>query len=62
MYGIPLEYILVYDFFTERGFSGCLYVMHMADEAPLTIDEIAQKLKCARGWVQLSLDAGCPVE
>lgn len=35
--------------------------MQKADESPLTIDEIAARLKCARGWVQLSLDAGCPV-
>lgn len=35
--------------------------MQKADESPLTIDEIASRLKCARGWVQLSIDAGCPV-
>ena len=35
--------------------------MQKADESPLTIDEIAARLKCARGWVQLSIDAGCPV-
>lgn len=34
----------------------------MAEETPMTIDEIAAKLKCARGWVQLSIDAGCPVD
>jgi len=34
--------------------------MQKADESPLTIDEIAARLKCSRGWVQLSLDAGCP--
>lgn len=34
--------------------------MQKAEESPLSIDEIAAKLKCARGWVQLSLDAGCP--
>ena len=36
--------------------------MQMAEEVPLTIDEIASKLKCARGWVQLSVDAGCTVD
>lgn len=36
--------------------------MRRADESPLTIDEIAARLKCARGWVQLSIDAGCPVD
>lgn len=34
--------------------------MQKADESPLTVDEIAARLKCARGWVQLALDAGCP--
>lgn len=34
--------------------------MQKADESPLTIDEIATRLKCSRGWVQLSIDAGCP--
>lgn len=34
--------------------------MQKADESPLTIDEIAARLKCSRGWVQLSIDAGCP--
>ncbi|MBC2605508.1 hypothetical protein [Pelagicoccus albus] len=34
--------------------------MQKADDSPLTIDEIAARLKCARGWVQLSIDAGCP--
>lgn len=34
--------------------------MQKADETPLSIDEIATRLKCSRGWVQLSLDAGCP--
>ncbi len=34
--------------------------MGKADEVPYTIDEIASKLKCARGWIQLSIDAGCP--
>lgn len=37
-------------------------LMEMAEEAPLTIDEIARKLKCARGWVQLTVDAGCPMD
>ncbi|MDQ8205421.1 hypothetical protein [Pelagicoccus sp. SDUM812003] len=36
--------------------------MQKADESPLTIDEIATRLKCSRGWVQLSIDAGCPVD
>ena len=36
--------------------------MQKADESPLTVDEIATRLKCARGWVQLSIDAGCPVD
>lgn len=35
--------------------------MQKADENPLSIDEIATRLKCSRGWVQLSIDAGCPV-
>lgn len=35
--------------------------MQKAEESPLTIDEIAGRLKCARGWVQLSVDAGCPM-
>lgn len=35
--------------------------MQKADETPLTIDEIATRLKCSRGWVQLSIDAGCPL-
>ena len=26
----------------------------------MTIDEMAGRLKCSRGWVQLSIDAGCP--
>lgn len=34
--------------------------MEKAEESPLTIDEIAARLKCSRGWVQLSFDAGCP--
>ncbi len=34
--------------------------MENADEVPYTVDEIAGKLKCSRGWVQLSIDAGCP--
>lgn len=36
--------------------------MQKADEYPLSIDEIAARLKCARGWVQLSIDAGCPID
>ena len=36
--------------------------MQKADDLPLTIDEIAKRLKCARGWVQLSIDAGCSVD
>ncbi len=35
--------------------------MQKAEEYPLSIDEIAARLKCSRGWVQLSIDAGCPV-
>ena len=31
-----------------------------AEESPLSIDEMASRLKCSRGWVQLSVDAGCP--
>ena len=34
--------------------------MEMADDTMLSVEEIATKLKCARGWVQLSIDAGCP--
>lgn len=29
-------------------------------ETPMSIDEMAAKLKCSRGWIQLSIDAGCP--
>ncbi|MBD5779339.1 hypothetical protein IEN85_07520 [Pelagicoccus sp. NFK12] len=36
--------------------------MQKADEQPMSIDEIAARLKCSRGWVQLSIDAGCPVD
>lgn len=36
--------------------------MDAQEDAPLSIDEIAQRLKCARGWVQLSIDAGCPTD
>lgn len=36
--------------------------MQKAEESPLSIDEIAARLKCSRGWVQLSIDAGCPVD
>ena len=31
-----------------------------AEESPLSIEEMASRLKCSRGWVQLSVDAGCP--
>ena len=31
-----------------------------AEDTPLTIEEMATRLKCSRGWVQLSIDAGCP--
>jgi len=34
--------------------------MEQAEDIPISIDEMATKLKCARGWIQLSLDAGCP--
>ena len=36
--------------------------MEMADESSLTIEEMASKLKCSRGWIQLSVDAGCPTQ
>jgi len=36
--------------------------MEAADESSLTIEEMASKLKCARGWIQLSIDAGCPTQ
>jgi len=36
--------------------------MQSDNESALTIGEIAQRLKCARGWVQLSIDAGCPID
>lgn len=36
--------------------------MEMAEETPMTVVEIAEKLKCARGWIQLSVDAGCPTD
>ena len=36
--------------------------MEMADETMLTVEEVAARLKCARGWVQLSVDAGCPTD
>ena len=36
--------------------------MQKADESPLSIDEITARLKCSRGWVQLSIDAGCPID
>lgn len=36
--------------------------MEMPDESLLTVDEIAARLKCARGWVQLSVDAGAPID
>ena len=31
-----------------------------AEESPMSIEEMASRLKCSRGWVQLSVDAGCP--
>ena len=34
--------------------------MDAAGDVPMTIDEMAGRLKCSRGWVQLSIDAGCP--
>ena len=34
--------------------------MDAAEDVPMTIDEMAGRLKCSRGWVQLSIDAGCP--
>jgi hypothetical protein len=34
--------------------------MDAAEDIPMTIDEMAGRLKCSRGWVQLSIDAGCP--
>ncbi len=34
--------------------------MDLAEDTPMSIDEMAGKLKCSRGWVQLSVDAGCP--
>jgi len=34
--------------------------MDSAEDIPMTIDEMAGRLKCSRGWVQLSIDAGCP--
>jgi len=39
-----------------------LSIMEMANEGALTIDEMASKLKCSRGWIQLSVDAGCPLQ
>lgn len=36
--------------------------MEKAHDAPLTVGEIAARLKCARGWAQLTIDAGCPVD
>ena len=40
---------------------GCDFVwMDAAEDIPMTIDEMAGRLKCSRGWVQLSIDAGCP--
>ncbi len=36
--------------------------MQGAEELPLSIEEIAVRLKCSRGWVQLSIDAGCSVD
>ena len=34
--------------------------MDQPDDIPITIDAMATRLKCSRGWIQLSLDAGCP--
>ncbi len=34
--------------------------MEKVDDTPLSVDEISTRLKCPRGWVQLSIDAGCP--
>lgn len=34
--------------------------MDAAEDIPMTIEEMAGRLKCSRGWVQLSIDAGCP--
>ena len=34
--------------------------MEQAEDIPISIDEMSGKLKCARGWIQLSIDAGCP--
>ncbi len=34
--------------------------MDAAEDRPMTIEEMAGRLKCSRGWVQLSIDAGCP--
>ncbi len=34
--------------------------MDAAEEVPMSIEEMASRLKCSRGWVQLSIDAGCP--
>ena len=34
--------------------------MDAAEDVTMTIDEMAGRLKCSRGWVQLSIDAGCP--
>ncbi|MCH6255761.1 hypothetical protein MLD52_04335 [Puniceicoccaceae bacterium K14] len=41
---------------------GSVLRMDMAEETPMSVDEIASKLKCARGWVQLSIDAGCQTD
>ncbi len=34
--------------------------MDSSEDNPISIDEMAKRLKCSRGWVQLSIDAGCP--
>lgn len=34
--------------------------MDGAENIPMSINEMAGRLKCSRGWVQLSIDAGCP--
>jgi len=53
--------ITVYEVFTEIVKNEISVAMQKADESPLTVDEITARLKCSRGWVQLSIDAGCPV-
>lgn len=36
--------------------------MQRLQVAKLSVDEIAQRLRCAPAWVRLSLDAGCPMD